>query len=430
MEKAYKLKVILFLLTFNVLVFGSYKQAFTYYIYKQYEKAILEAKSSTSEYSNPKLHLIWAKSAQALHLTNDAIAAYERVAILDEKNIEAKLKLLELYVQTSRTELAEELYRELEQTKLSPREEKLLHMIYKVDLSSLKSRASFAIGYDTNINVSPGSSALDDYLQSTGSEGEKTTLFGRFNGGINYHNDLKEKGTWFVKSHFNIYAQNNIDAHFYDLYVGTLGFSPGYKGKKYTISTALNYNRIYYLEKDFLQELSFSPRYSILLNTKTIAKLDLKYKKRNYIQKEDQDRDDSSLTGSIGIVYLFKKNYIYLNSTFESYTPDTPHTLSYLDKDIFTLNFILNYVWTPHIKTKLLYKYRQTYYEDKAIVNTTTISNTKRSDTYNRIGITLTYNMTKHSDFFFSNNYIVNSSNYVLAEYTKNVTMFGINLKY
>ena len=54
-------KLVISLLLLTALLHASYKQAQSYYDNKEYGAALQEAKISTDEYSNPKLHLVWAK---------------------------------------------------------------------------------------------------------------------------------------------------------------------------------------------------------------------------------------------------------------------------------------------------------------------------------------------------------------------------------
>ncbi len=424
------MKIFVFLLALHALVFASYEKATEFYKNAQYDQAIEEAKASTSEYANPKLHLLWAKSALSLGHLNEAIAAYERVIILDENNTDAKIELLKLYTQTSRDELAKNLYDELLNTSLTSKQKNMIESIYKKNLSSIDSRISLALGYDTNINVSPGSSVIDDYLGSAGNSGEETTLFTRLNGNVNYTNELEDDGGWYFKSDLNLYAQNNFDAHLYDLYIGSLGAGIGYSGSDYNLYLPVGYTRLYYLDKDFLQEISLKPRISMMFSKSLIFNANASYKKRNYVQSEDTYRDDSSFGGGVGLVYLISKNYIYFNTSYESYTADTSATLSYLDKDVITLDLIFNYALTSALKTKLSYRYKDAQYSDYAITSATTLSSSKREDTYNKLGISFLYEFSKNYEIYLSNDYIKNDSNYVLAQYSKNITMFGIHLKY
>ncbi len=423
------MKIFLLLLTLHLLLFGSYEQALAFYEKGEYKKAVTEAKASTSEYANPQLHLLWAKAAQALKQDNEAIAAYERVIILDENNIQAKIALLKLYAQTSREELAQELYEELQSNPLTPKQKKLLSSAYTPETSCVDSRASLGIGYDTNINVSPSSNILNDYYGGTNSA-EQATLFAQLNAALSYTNELSGKGAWYAKGALGFYGQNNFDAHYYDLYVPSLSGGIGYNAQNYKAYIPLQYSRVYYLEKDLLQEIALRPKLNLTLSQTVMLYLHASYKQRKYMQSEDSYKDDSSFGGGIGGVYVFSQNYIYLDASYESYSANESRTLSYLDKDILTLYVALNYALTSKLKTNLSYKYRASLYTDKALRSDATLSTSERADRYSKTALKLSYELTKNYKLYVSNRYIQNESNHALAKYTKNITMLGITLHY
>ncbi|HHD78608.1 MAG TPA: hypothetical protein ENK98_03050, partial [Epsilonproteobacteria bacterium] len=80
-------RVIIILITMTMGLFANYAKALHYYNIGNYQKAIAEIKSSKNQYSNPKLHLLWGKSAEKLGHLNEAMSAYERVQLLDENNL-------------------------------------------------------------------------------------------------------------------------------------------------------------------------------------------------------------------------------------------------------------------------------------------------------------------------------------------------------
>jgi len=91
------------------------KDAQRLYNQKNYSGAIAQAKKSTHEYSNPNLHLIWAKSAKVLGNNLEAMSAYERVVMLQPSNIEAKKELARTYVALGKHRLAIQITEELKE---------------------------------------------------------------------------------------------------------------------------------------------------------------------------------------------------------------------------------------------------------------------------------------------------------------------------
>ena len=95
------MKILIILTLLSILANADYEIANKYYDAKKYQKAIDELKSSTVEYSNPKLHLLWAKSAEMLGNKKEAMSAYERVNILDSNATESRIALLKIYKNSS-----------------------------------------------------------------------------------------------------------------------------------------------------------------------------------------------------------------------------------------------------------------------------------------------------------------------------------------
>ncbi len=170
-------KLIILLLSLNL--FADMAELEKLYEEANYEKAIQQARELKSEYGNPMLHMLWAKSAESLGRLDEAMSAYERVVILDENNLEAKLSLAEIYNKTSRKQLALESKKDLQNYKLTPKQREMLELIKDQEVQSIKAHAKLAFGYDNNLNVS----SLD----------KKTSSFSRINGSVSYLNDFKDK---------------------------------------------------------------------------------------------------------------------------------------------------------------------------------------------------------------------------------------------
>ena len=266
------MKIILLLTTLTVLANASYKKAQEFYENKEYIKAIKEAKSSTGEYSNPKLHLVWAKSEEALGHTKEAMLGFERVAILDEKDSEARLKLTTIYKKTHRDTLAQDMSKELQNYQLTPEQRASLELLENDDINSFKAKVTLSAGYDTNINVSASADALDDY-NTLANEGEKGTLFARLNASLSYIHDLESKGGWYLRGDLKAYYQNNTDAHYYDIFVGGAEVGVGYVGDGYTLYLPVAYDRVNYLDVDLLSQVGLKPSVNITLSKELVVNI-------------------------------------------------------------------------------------------------------------------------------------------------------------
>jgi len=421
-------KVLLLLLFISISVNASYNEAKRYFDLKQYNEAIKEAKASKDEYTNPKLHLIWAESAQAIGEIKEAMSAYERVVMLDQDNLEAKFALLKIYNDTDRYILAKDISKNLLNYDLTPSQRSSLALLKGETLNSLKARITLSGGYDTNINVSATSSVLDDYYGSL-NEGEVSTLFTRINGSVSYIDDLDQKGGWYLRGDAKFYSQNNYDAHFFDMFIIGAEGGLGYAGGIYTIYLPVGYDKINYLDVNLMSQVKLQPKINITLNNDYILNLNAKYSIKNYQEPKYKGMDDESISGGLGFYYLFGKNFTYLNGAYETYSSRDDNPFVFIDKDILTLSMGVNYHINDLFVTNVNYKYRAVKYDDMSDqINLS--DNSKRADDYNQVELKFSYYFKKYYSAYVSNRYIKNSSNYIPGEYKKNITMFGIRANY
>lgn len=394
-----------------------------------YEEVISHAKSLTREYSNPQLHRLWAKSAQALGKKDEAMSAYERVAILDESDSESRVALVKVYRETDRESLAKEISQELTNYQLTPEQRRALKMLRSTTTSSVKAKAALSMGYDSNINVNPGSAALDDYYGTTGSEGEISTMFGRFTGGVSYVNELDEKGGWYAGADLKAYYQNNLDADYYNLFLGSVELGVGYAGSAYTLYLPVDYDRINYLDKSLLSQYRFDPRVNISVSNDLILNINARYSKRDYIESVDEARNDTAMGAGFGFYYLFDKNFIFCNVKYESYEADEESVVKYVNKDMLTASIGINYNIASWLVSRLDFRFRTGSYDDD-ISSATQTSTAQRSDEYSQVELKFSHYFMDNFEVYISDRYATNSSNYVPAEYSKNIVMLGLGMNY
>ena len=404
-------RLINILLFSSITLFASVEQVQQYYEAGQYEKAIKEAKSSKSEYSNPNLHLLWAKSAEALGRVDEAMSAYERVVMLDEENVDVKLRLANIYSKTQRYTLASESKKELQNYQLTPEQRNSLGLLRGEDVEELKAKASLNMGYDSNINV--------------GASGDEiSTLFGRFSGSVSYINELKAKKAWYTRADLKLYYQNNMDAHYYDMLVAGLDMGLGYAGDNYTFYIPIGYDTIHYLDVNMLSQLRLEPKVNITLDD-MIVNVNAKYSSRSYKQTIHKGMDDTSFGFGSGLYYLIGKDFAYINFKYENFSSDKTLHNQYIDKNMITSSIGLNYNVNDFLVSRFDYRFRLGSYDD-VVLDT----NDKRKDNYNQFEVKLSHFLDEKQELYISNRYVKNSSNYADADYTKNIVMFGISVNY
>ena len=410
------MKKILILSLLSLSLFAGVKQVQTYYDAKEYKEAITEAKASSDDFSNPHLHLLWAKSAEALGHENEAMSAYERVEMLDKNNIEARIALAKLYKRTGRDDLARTEAKSLQNYQLTPQQRNSLDSLRGINVHSFKAYASLAVGHDTNINIASE--------ELTGASGEAlSTMFAQFSGSLSYINEIEDKGGWYARGDLQLYNQTNFDsnASLYDLFLGGLSVGAGYAGDGYNIYIPIGYDSINYLEKNLFTQIKLQPRINYILSNELIFSGDLNYVARSYTTDDNlNNRDDNTYGLGMGAYYLLGKDFIYLKAKYENSSADIDVVgVEYVDKTALSMSLGANYNLVSWLVVKADYRFRLGSYDDN-----------DRSDKFNQVGIKFSHYFAKMFEAYVSDTYAKNSSNISDKEYTKNIFMFGIALNY
>ena len=422
------MRVIILLTTLTILASANYEKAKEFYEKKEYQKAVDEAKASTTEYSNPKLHLIWAKSEEALGNMKQAMSAYERVVMLDENDTDSRVKLVQVYNNSNRKTLAKGMSSELKNYQLTPEQRSSLELLEKESISTFKAKATLSVGHDSNINVSADSEELNIYYNTLGLGGEKATLFARVNGSASYINDFDTKGGWYTRGDMRIYYQSNFDASLYNMFIGSVEAGIGYAGNGYTLYLPIGYDRVHYLDTDMLSQIKILPKANITLNDNIILNLNAKYTKKTYNDALYKRMNDKSYGVGAGLYYLFDKNFVYMNFMYENFSATETLNFAYIDKTTLTTSLGLNYNVADIFTTRVDYRYRKADYSDG--IYYLRFFGPKRSDDYNQVELKVSHYFGEHYELFISDRYIKNFSNYIPAKYSKNIAMFGLSANY
>jgi len=407
------------LLTTQMTLFASMAEVQTLYDQKKYEAAILEAQKSPQEFGNPKLHLLWAKSEEALGNDEMAMSAYERVLMMDPDNTEVRVHLTSLYAYLDRDDLANKMLKSTENYQLTPSQRMSLDTLKKADLETIKASASLSIGYDSNVNVSPND------LNIPNNEEAQSSLFTQFKGHISYTHELDEKSGWYLRSDADMFYQNNADASYYNLFAGSMDLGFGYRDKNYDLFLPVKYGRVNYLDRDFMETIGIEPRANIVFSKSLIGNINARYTERSYLHDSDKNRDDTVFGYGAGLYWLFDKNFAYFKANYADY--DAKHTdkLRFTDKETLSINVGVNYDINDWFVARLDYRYRYTLYRDFA-----DDGSKQRSDDYEQYEFKFSKMVSDTTEGSLLYRYSNNRSNYGLAEYDKDVVMFGFQYNY
>jgi len=405
------------------LVFGSLYDAQKLYDKKLYQKTIDMAKSSVSDYPNPKLHILWAKSAEKLGKASEAMSAYERAIMLSPLNTSIQKSLLSIYIKTKRYKLAVNLSDELKSKNIDLSGFKIKS--YDTSKSNIDASASLSYGYDTNYNIHHESSTLDDFYGTTNVPTKKASKFSQTILDIGYTKEFEND--IYIRSKFNGYYKLVTDDTNYNVYLNNIEFGVGYYTNDYNIYVPISYYRLFYLKQDYLSVLSLSPRIDYKWNNNFILSLSTSFEKRTLFV--DNDRNDRTVGIGTALYYSIEKNYLFVDLNYKVYKSTGALYQDFTDKKNFTMTIGAKHNFTPKVNLSASYKISLTEYID-SIGTTITPDNTIRSDTYSQINIRLSKQFTKNITLYIENEYSVNKSNFIPSDYDKNVLSVGINLNY
>ena len=408
-----KIAILLLILPIILLAGGVDMQ--TLYDQKKYEQVITEAQKSTSEYGNPKLHLLWAKSAEALGEEEMAMSAYERVLMLDPDDTEVRVHLVKFYAGSDRDELADEMLKSTENYQLTPAQRTSIKTLYGDDPERLKASASIEMGYDSNINVSPGD--LD--LPQLGKEID--TMFTLFRGSLSYTYELDEESGWYLRSDADIFYQNNADASYYNLFAVSANIGLGYSNDLYDAFLPISYGHINYLDRDLLESVSVDPRINFILSKSFIGNINARYTQRSYLTEVDKNRDDTVTGIGLGLYWLFEKNFAYISTNYDNYSAKYSDSLRFTDKETTRLAMGINYNVEEWFIARVDYRYRHAKYDDSIEGG-----GDKRSDDYHQADFKVSRMLNDTIETSLLYRYSKNNSNYELMEYDKDIVMLGI----
>lgn len=408
------------LITTQVALFVGVAEMKALYLDNNHAAVIANAKQSTNAFGDPRLHMLWGKSAEALGDNEAAMSAYERVLMLDPDNVAVRVHLASLYAYLERDKLATEMSESTQNYQLTPAQRNSLDILKKADAEDLKVAATLAIGYDSNINVSPNDI---DIINS----GEAlSTMFTQFTGRLSYTYPLYDTQEWYLRTDANMFYQNNVEseASAYNIFAFSASMGLGYRGEKYDILVPVTYGRMHYLERDFLETVGVNPRISFSLSESVIGLVNAKYTQRSYIDPSDKNRDDTVKGYGGGVYWLFDSDFVYLTSNYDDYVATNSDSLLFTDKETFSLSAGVNYSVNDWF-IGLGYRYRYTLYGDFL-----PDGSEQRNDYYNQGQLKVSRMFLDTMEGSFLYRYSTNKSNYDLAEYDKDVFILGLQYNY
>jgi len=386
---------------------GDYQKA-----YQLFQDSFLE------DIDNPKISFYIGLSAFKLKLYDESVIAFQRVLLLDENHIRSELELGRVYIVVGNYKEAEKrLKRVLESNppdSVRKNVERLLESIDNRDTFNLH----FALGggFETNINASPETEELRDYLSeqysSFNREGfrvqKKSSPFHNQSLDFIHNLDFGERGGFHLQNSLNIFNQSYTEESDYNiLYLGaTSGVS--YIDRNSRLSLSGSADKIYYGDSPLLHSYSLIADYSYLY-----FNMHIKHRWKNY---KNSDRDSIQDEVILSLSKGFGKNLF--QASISRIVEDSLNKYRFVDKSENGVRLIYKRILPYSISGTIQFFKRFIDYKED------------RDDRYSSYLLSISKAIGKDLSLDLTYNYIENSSNYIPVKYNKSLYSFGLGYKF
>ncbi len=411
------------------------------YIDKNYEQAYLKLKDFLKR--NPtsiKANLLLANCAYNLSNYDKAMAAYDRVLILDEGNNYAKIQEAKIYLRNHNTYMAKlELDNLLKSKSLSKKQrqtvENLKNKIFeekkKVKQLRAKSfRTTFSVGlmYSSNASDASGEKIIDvsglPITIGENKEGE-TSAFTSLN--LTYDKSLSEVSGIATSFYGNLSKYKHGHNVGDDLTYLMASISPYYSIEDIKILFPFSYSKV------FLDNSSYVDTYSLGLEVLKDIKngqIDTGYKfSVNKYYGENKEKDSYHYDLYLGLQKILTSDtlgYAYLR-----YAKNSKKDVSSVDVNVDYSSYGIDLGLNKEIYKKLMAKfglyYKNYSYKD---FNSRPIIESKRKDKIYSYLIGLNYNIDNKSYVDIDLNYVDKKSNQFLYEYDNMILSSSYSYKF
>lgn len=405
------------------------------YTQKKYQNAYTQTQAYLKENPlNLKANLLLADSAYMLGDLDEAMAAYDRVLIIDPNNIYAKIQEAKIYAKSgykdisileTKALLARHLTNEQkrEVLKLKNSLENAPASKKSKDQALLKGVVSVGLLHDTNPNSNIGEKSFTIPGLNLNYRGEKqkkdTAHFEQLYlvADKNLHNSIGVFATLnaYNRSYFDM-SNNNLSYLFANI-------SPYYKAEEFKIYLPLIFNKV------FLEHNSYTNTYGTGIDIKKdikngILETGYRYYQNRYYGK-NKDKDSSHHSLYAGIKYTLMDDllaYLYIKYANNQEKKDLRNDVNY---NSYGFDIGLNKQILQSLIFRTNFGFKTYSYKDfnKVFLN-------KRDDKVYNFGLGLTYIINNSSSIEFDINYMDRTSNQFLYEYDRFLTSLNYAYKF
>jgi len=412
-----------------------YTNGFKAYKSKNFQKAYnIFSSLFLSKLSDKKLNFYLGLSAYEIANYEMALAAFERVQILDPKNIRNQLEIARTYFKLKMYKNAELLFKEILNNPNLPENVQKNIELYMAKIKSVQKKSfstvNIAIDYIYDSNVNYGSIA-DSYNSSLGTLNTTDKISDNakqiYTDFTNIY-DIGEKNSYAIKNKFSFFQKDYKEQNSYDIqYVSYTPSIINSDDKRY-MELELNFDKLKLDKLDYLNTLAITPKFNYSHNSTYKSLVSLKFMRKYFSQSAQTNLNADHYQASYGVQSILSKNSYALVSfigTKEEPSRAGTSPSIYSKYEDYKLNINYGKQFTKKYSMQL-----STAINDRKYKEYSTILLSTRRDT--GINTNLSISTILDNNFVLNTklSYTKNLSNQAIYEYVKHTISFGISKRF
>ena len=375
----------------------TYTQASTAYNAKDFKSSYeLFSKLYMTHLNDADLNFKFGISAYEIGNYDMALAAFERVEALEPTNLRNKLEKARTFFMLKMYEDAEIGFKEVLSNPLLPQNVRKNIELYlaRVIKEQKKSFTYVTLNlntlYDSNVNSAPMDDTYNIGITEYATAKEKSDGAFELSAGVVNIYDIGEANGFAIKNRASLYTKRHFSEDDYDINYFSYMPSLLYKFTKYTFESALGADMMTLGDKNYLQTLSFMPRFEYEHTTSFRSSLHFKYQLKDFKQSEQKDLNANHYELSYGLQNILSPHsYIQTNITALQEKKRQGMRID-VDYDEYRLDMAYGKQFTPTYTAELYAQLRKREYDKYS-----TLFNSTREDIGKSLGAGVSIKMVE-----------------------------------
>lgn len=435
------MKKILIIMMLSIFVFGSakvddltleYDEAMRFYKAKSFESSYeILSKLYLTKLSDSKLNFYLGRSAFETGHYEVALAAFERVDMLDSGNLRNRLEMGRTYFMLKMYEDAELAFEEVLENPNIPQNvrtniELYLSKVTKVQQKSFTYiNASIDLLYDSNVNYGSLDSEYNINIGTLPAEDVQSDMAAQLYVDLVNIYDIGDKNGFAIKNRVDLYLKEYFDLSDYS--VQYLSYNPSvlYKNTKFLGELVAGIDILKLGSLKYLSTLSLTPRVEYS-HTNTLRSMGhIKYQKKDFSREEQLglDANHYELAYSLQGI-LSPRSYIQVNIKGITERKKDGERVD-VDYDEYRLSAIYANQFTAIYGSEFFAEYRKRDYKDYS-----ELFSSIRGDNGGTVAATLNAKVMKYMRLHLKGYYSRVNSNQTRYSYDKYTLTAGLNIIY